>query len=42
MSIYRDAFIEMHRLLEETINGWEKSFDTQSMVPLFSISIEKI
>ena len=41
MSIYRDAFIEMHRLLEETINGWEKSFDTQSMVPLFSISNRK-
>lgn len=41
MSIYRDAFIEMHSLLEETINRWEKSFDAQSMVPLFSISNRK-
>ena len=41
MSIYEEAFIEMHNLLEETINGWEKSFEAQSMIPMFSISNRK-
>ena len=41
MSIYKDAFTEMQSSLEETINGWEKSFDAQSMIPLFSISNRK-
>lgn len=42
MSIYKDAFTEMQSSLEETINGWEKSFDAQSMIPLFSISNRKL
>ena len=41
MSIYEEAFIEMHKLLEETINGWEKSFEAQSMIHMFSISNRK-